>query len=89
MVYVYTYQLLADGLDEKGSGNGGVYTAGQGEENLLVTYLLADGRHLLIDECLGQCRRGDALHVVRTSVVCHSTSLCVGPQKRIIIHSQK
>ena len=62
VVDVYAGELTPDGLVQKGGHDGGIHTAGEGQENLLVAYLLADGGYLLVDEGVGLLKGVDALH---------------------------
>ena len=68
MVHMDGNQLLAHGLDEERRDDGGVDTAGEGEEDLLVADLRTQFLDLFIDEFLGQCRGCDPLHVGGTNV---------------------
>ncbi len=71
VVYMHAGQLLADGLDEQRGHDGRVHTAGQGQKDLLIADLLAQGGNLLVDKSLGQFGRGDARHALGAFVVCH------------------
>ena len=68
MVHVHADELLADGLDQQRGNHGGVHAAREGEQDLLVADLRADGLDLLVDEGLRKLGGGDALHVVRALV---------------------
>ena len=57
-------QLLADGLDEQCSNDGAVHTAGQCQQDLLITDLLGD-------ECFCQSRGSDTFHSFGTDIACH------------------
>ena len=74
VVDMYTNEVLADGLDQEGCNDGGIYTAGECQENLLVSYLLLDLFDLLIDESLRQSGRSDSFHVFRASACLHKLS---------------
>ena len=50
VVDMYTNEILADCLDQEGCDDGGIYTAGERQENLLVSDLLFDLFNLLINE---------------------------------------
>ena len=63
-------QLLAHGLDEEGGDYGGIDTARQSEQNLLVANLGAQFLNLFFDEFPGQFGRGDPLHFRGTNVTC-------------------
>ena len=65
-------ELLADGLDEQRCNDGGVNTAGEGEENLLAAYLLAQFSQLFVDKGLRLLRSGDPFHGIGTSVKTHN-----------------
>ncbi len=56
MVHVNADELLADGFDEQSGDYGAVHTAGEGQQDFLVTDLLAAGSDLLLDKCLGKLR---------------------------------
>ena len=77
VVHVHADELLADGLDQQRRHHGRVHAAGQRQQHLLVADLGADRLHLLVDERLGQLRRGDALHVLGTLVGIHAGVLLV------------
>ena len=62
---MHTGQLSADRLDQKCRDNRRVNAAGQRQQNLLVTDLLAQRGELLLDEGLGKFRGGDPLHAFR------------------------
>ena len=64
-------QLLANGFDQQGGNHGGIYAAAQGQQNLLITYLLADFGYLLGDECIGKGLGSDALHGFGTNIITH------------------
>ena len=68
MVDVDAGELLADGTDQQSRDDRGVHAAGEGEQDLLVTDLLAQSGELLLDEGLGQSRGVDALHGFGTHV---------------------
>ena len=68
VVHVDGNQLLAHGLDEERRDDGGVDTAGEGEEDLLVADLRAQFLDLFIDEFLGEGGGRDPLHVGGTNV---------------------
>ena len=70
-------QLFADDLDEEGRDDGGVDAAGEGEEDLLVTDLGANGGDLFVDEGGGQFGGGDPFHVFR-AFLCHVKNLQYG-----------
>ena len=55
-------ELLADGLDEQRCNDGGINTAGEGEENFLIAYLLAQFFELFIDKGLRLLGCGDPFH---------------------------
>ena len=71
VVDMYTYQVLADRFDQESCDDGGIYTAGECQENLLVSDLLFDLFDLLINESLRQSGRIDSFHVFRTSACLH------------------
>ena len=62
VIDVYANQLLSDGADEQGSDDGGIHTAGEGKEYLLITDLLFECFNLLGDESFGKLGRRDAFH---------------------------
>ena len=77
MVDVDGNQLLTDGLDEEGGNHGGVHTARQGEQHLLVADLGAQFLNLFFDEFPRQFGSGDPLHVRGTNVSCSHIVFCL------------
>ena len=71
VVDVHAGELLADGLDKQGSNNGRVNTAGEGQQNLAVTYLSADFLYLFINKCICKFGASDTLHAFGAYVTRH------------------
>ena len=71
VVDMHADQLPAHRLDEQRGHDGGVHAAGQGQQNLPVADLRADGLHLFFNECLGELGSGDALHRFGADVRVH------------------
>ena len=68
VVDMHADQLLADGLDQQRRDDGAVHAAGESQQHLLVANLRTDGGNLLVDERIGQFRRGDARHGFGTDI---------------------
>jgi hypothetical protein len=68
-------QLLADSFDQQSCYNRTVHAAAQRQKNLLIADLLTDQVYLLVDKCLGQLRRSDALHALGTHDDLHGSIL--------------
>ena len=66
-------ELPAHSPDEKRRDDGGIHAAGEGQQDLLVADLGAQGRNLLVNKSLGEGRGGDARHAFGTSCLFHST----------------
>ena len=66
------YQLLANGLNQQGSNNAGVNTAGQRQQNLLISNLRTDFSDLLLNKFLCKPGSGDTLHIFRTNNFLHT-----------------
>ena len=75
VVDVDTDELLADGLDQQCSNDGRIDAAAQGQQDLLIADLLADGLDLLVDEGIGQLKIGDAGHRLGSDIGIHSNIL--------------
>ena len=52
MIYVYAYEVVADGLEQQGCHYRAVYTSREGEQHLLVAYLTAYELYLVGHEVL-------------------------------------
>ena len=72
VVYVDAGKLIADCLDQEGSDDGGINTAGKSQKNLLISHLLCDLFDLFVDKCLRQGRCRDSFHILRASSCLHS-----------------
>jgi hypothetical protein len=68
VVHVNADELLADGFDEQSGDYGAVHTAGEGQQDFLITDLLTQFCELLVDKALCQSGGGDALHGCGTNV---------------------
>ena len=68
MVYMHIDQVLADGLDEKGSNDRRVNTTGQRQQHFLVTYLCFYSGDLLLDKSVSQGAGGNSFHFLGTFV---------------------
>ena len=68
MVHVNADELLADGFDEQSGDYGAVHTAGEGQQDFLITDLLTQFCELLVDKALCQSGGGDALHGCGTNI---------------------
>ena len=74
VVDVHTGKLFADGLDQQSRDDRGIYAAREGQQDLLIPDLGAQGRDLLINKGLRQGRGGDSLHAFGTFFhVCFSS----------------
>ena len=71
MVHVYAYQLLTHGADEQSGNHGGVHAAGEGQEDLFLSDLRAQGLYLLVNIGLGHLGGGNADHLVGASFQSH------------------
>ena len=67
MIDMHANELLADRLDQKRGDNRGINTAGEGEQNLLITDLLFQGGNLFVDKRFGKLRGSNSFHGFRTS----------------------
>ena len=74
VVHMDTYQLFADGLDQKCCYYRRVHSAGQCQQYLLVTDLAAKSCDLLCNKAFGKCRGGDTFHGFGTLIVFHHDS---------------
>ena len=83
MVHMHADKLLADGLDQQRRDNRAVDAARKGQQNLLVTDLLADCGDLLVDERLSKFGSGDTHHIVGTLVGIHA-GLLFGSMERAV-----
>ena len=68
VVHVNADELLADGFDEQSGDYGAVHTAGEGQQDFLITDLLTQFCELLVDKALCQSGGGDALHGCGTNI---------------------
>ena len=71
MVDTHTGQLLADRFDQKCRNDRRINTAGQSQQNLLITDLFPQRCKLLVNEGLCKFRGGNPLHALRAFVFSH------------------
>ena len=71
VVHVHAHQVLADGTDEQRRADAGVHAAGEGQQDLLVANLFADGFHLLVDKGEGEFFVIDARHGFGADIAGH------------------
>ena len=69
-----TDKILSDCLYQKCRNHRRVNTAGQCQQDLLISYLLSDFLKLPVNECLRKFRCCDSLHIIGTIDVLHSFS---------------
>ena len=74
-------KLLANSFDQQRRDDRAVDAAGKGQQDLLVTDLLADCGDLLVDEHLGKFGSSDTHHIVGTLVGIHA-GLLFGSMER-------